>query len=84
MTASVRERNPDARMTCDAGRMELLSCGVGRPPVSAVVRDPPVECGPDVAHGHELGSRILRQTLLVVRDEPAGQWRRLGTAVASS
>jgi hypothetical protein len=26
-----------------------LSCGVGRPPLSAVVRDPPVECGPDVA-----------------------------------
>jgi hypothetical protein len=36
-------------MTCDAGRAELLNWGVGRPPVSAVVRDPPVECGPDVA-----------------------------------
>jgi hypothetical protein len=36
-------------VTCDAGRVELLNWGVGRPPVSAVVRDLPVECGPDVA-----------------------------------
>ena len=41
--------NPGGRMTCDGGRTELLSCDVGRPPVSDVVRDPPVECGPDVA-----------------------------------
>jgi hypothetical protein len=41
--------NPGGRMTCDTGRMELLSCGVGRPLVPGVVRDSPVACGPNVA-----------------------------------
>jgi hypothetical protein len=41
--------NRGGRMTCGAAREALLACGVGRPPVSAVVRDPRVECGPDVA-----------------------------------
>src|SRR5215211_3265963 len=36
------------RTTCDYDRKGGLSCGVGRPPVSAVVRDLPVGCGPDV------------------------------------
>jgi ANTAR domain len=36
-------------MTCNPGRRELLSWGIVRPPVSAVVRDLRVECGPDVA-----------------------------------
>jgi hypothetical protein len=44
----VRERT-GARTTCDYDRKAGLSCVAGRPPVSAVVRDPPVECGPDVA-----------------------------------
>jgi hypothetical protein len=38
-----------SRMTCNPGRRELLSWGVVGPPVSAVVRDLRVECGPDVA-----------------------------------
>ncbi len=37
------------RTTWSPGRGEVLSCGVGRPPVSAVVGDLPVECSPDVA-----------------------------------
>ena len=43
------EREPGSWMTCDAGRMELLSWGVSYPPVSAVVLDAQMECGPDVA-----------------------------------
>jgi hypothetical protein len=41
--------NSGARTTCDYDRKAGLSCVAGRPRVSAVVRDPPVECGPDVA-----------------------------------
>jgi hypothetical protein len=36
-------------MTCDTGRMELLSWSVSYPPLSAVVPDARMECGPDVA-----------------------------------
>jgi hypothetical protein len=69
----VRE-NRGGRMTCDAGRAELLNWGVGRPPVSAVVRDPPVNvapmwppqvvpvrCGRD-QHGPSAASRQARRS----------------------
>ena len=54
MTRQVRDlfrarENRGGWMTCDTGRIELLSRGVSYPPVSAVVPDAPMECGPDVA-----------------------------------
>jgi hypothetical protein len=64
------------------GRSELLSSGAGRPPVSAVVGDPPVECGPDVAPRPRAwkalprGSPVLRRRR-TARLEPISMSRRL-------
>src|SRR5215213_2912355 len=51
------------RTTCDYDRKGGLSCGVGRPPVSAVVRDLPVGCGPDVAPGSRAWKALSRARL---------------------
>src|SRR5215216_663893 len=51
------------RATCDYDRKGGLSCGVGRPPVSAVVRDLPVGCGPDVAPGSRAWKALSRARL---------------------
>jgi len=50
------------QMTCPAGRRKVLSWSVGRPPVSAVVPDLLVGCGPNVAplrahRGHDRRGR---------------------------
>jgi hypothetical protein len=51
------------RTTCDYDQKGGLSCGVGRPPVSAVVRDLPVGCGPDVAPGSRAWKALSRARL---------------------
>jgi hypothetical protein len=68
VTSSVSE-SAGSRMTCNPGRRELLSWGIVRPPVSAVVRDLRVECGPDVAP-------------LQPREEQAGEKERGSGVVA--
>src|SRR5829696_4066613 len=50
-------------MTCDYDRKGGLNCWVGRPPVSAVVRDLPVGCGPDMAPGSRAWKALSRARL---------------------
>jgi hypothetical protein len=59
LASSVRERTRGARTTCDYDRKGWLSCAVGRPQVSAVVRDPRWNVARMWPHSHDLGKHGL-------------------------
>src|SRR4029453_18508781 len=64
-------------MTCNPGRRELLSWGIVRPPVSAVIRDLRVECGPDVvplrAREEQAGENEPSSDVAAIKRPPASR-----------